>query len=98
VAERGNGDVAAYLGGHRLRRHVDRRTLLARRRADPCRHGIRPHDGPALREAAKADLARRVAEPLYAPLLPPQMTAPRGLQDWLRKTGLDDYGVIGNRL
>ena len=53
---------------------------------------------PALREAAKADLARRLAISPYVPLLPPEMREPRGVPDWLRKTGLDDFVATANRL
>ena len=51
----------------------------------------------ALREAAKADFKRRVAEAPYAPILPPEMKKPRGVPDWLRKTGLDDYVAVENK-
>jgi aminobenzoyl-glutamate utilization protein B len=32
--------IAAHLGDHRLRRHVDRRPRLTRQRADPCRSRV----------------------------------------------------------
>lgn len=53
---------------------------------------------PELREAAKADLARRLETAPYEPLLPQEMKAPRGVPEWLRKTGLDDFVVIENKL
>jgi hypothetical protein len=31
----------------------------------------------------------------YVPLLPAERTEPLGLPDWLRKTGEDDFVVLG---
>jgi aminobenzoyl-glutamate utilization protein B len=53
---------------------------------------------PELRQAAKADLARRLETAPYEPLLPQEMKEPRGVPEWLRKTGLDDFVVIANTL
>jgi aminobenzoyl-glutamate utilization protein B len=48
----------------------------------------------ALRAAARADLARRMAGRTFAPLLPADRAEPLGLPDWLRKTGLDEFVVV----
>lgn len=51
-----------------------------------------------LRAAAKADLARRLERSPYVPILPTDQKEPIGIPDWLRKTGLDDFVAVENRL
>jgi hypothetical protein len=53
---------------------------------------------PELRSAAKADLARRLETAPYQSLLPQEMKEPRGVPDWLRKTGLYDFVAVQNKL
>jgi aminobenzoyl-glutamate utilization protein B len=45
---------------------------------------------PDLRAAAQTDLAARVANAPYMPIVPPDRTGPIGLPDWLFKTGDDE--------